>query len=77
MIKKIILLFMLQFVLSYSLHANEQLNIFACEPEWKALAEEIGGNNIGIHPTSKPAPLQKIRSARLILAIKLGLARIW
>ena len=37
---------MLQFVLSYSLHANEQLNIFACEPEWKALAEEIGGNNV-------------------------------
>ena len=36
----------LQFIFSYSLHANEQLNIFACEPEWKALADEIGGNKV-------------------------------
>ena len=28
--------------------ANAALNIFACEPEWAALAQEIGGDEVKV-----------------------------
>ena len=79
---------MLQFVLSYSLQANEQLNIFACEPEWKALAEEIGGNNVKAisathakqdphHIRARPSLIAKIRRADLIFCSGAGLEVGW
>ena len=29
--------------------ANANLNILACEPEWAALAKQIGGNKVKVH----------------------------
>ena len=46
MLKKLGALIILQFIFSTSLYANDKLNIFACEPEWKSLAEEIGGDMV-------------------------------
>ena len=88
MVKKIILLVMLQFIFSYSLHANEQLNIFACEPEWKALADEIGGNKVKSisathakqdphHIRARPSLIAKIRRADLIFCSGAGLEVGW
>ena len=41
---KILLIAVLLSVLP--LTASAKLNIFACEPEWQALAEVIGGDNV-------------------------------
>ena len=46
MLKNILVLILVQFIFSSSLLANDKLNIFACEPEWKSLAEEIGGDKV-------------------------------
>ena len=29
-------------------NAQAQVNVFACEPEWAALAEEIGGKHVKV-----------------------------
>ena len=34
---------------------NAALNVFACEPEWAALAKEIGGENLNIHSATTAA----------------------
>lgn len=55
-------------------HAN--INVFACEPEWGALAEEIGGENVNVtvattahqdphHIKAKPSLLAAMRKADL------------
>ena len=46
MLKIITILLLFKFLLSTSSFASDQINIFACEPEWKSLAEEIGGNKL-------------------------------
>jgi zinc/manganese transport system substrate-binding protein len=35
--------------LTASSPASAKLNVFACEPEWGALAAEIGGNNVSVY----------------------------
>ena len=45
MLKKIITLIIIQFSFPSTLIAKE-LNVFACEPEWKSLVEEIGGKKV-------------------------------
>ncbi len=58
-------------------HSFAKVNIFACEPEWKALAEEIGGDNIEAisatsalqdahHLRAKPSLIAKMRQANLV-----------
>jgi len=58
--------------------AQAKLNIFACEPEWKALAEAIGGDKVKVtsattafqdphHIEARPSLIAKTRRADLII----------
>jgi zinc/manganese transport system substrate-binding protein len=66
--------------LSFTLlsQANAKINIFTCEPEWKALAQEIATDNAIIfsatnskqdphHIRAKPSLIAKIRRADLLI----------
>ena len=62
-----------------SIHsAQAALNVFACEPEWGALTQELGGDKVSIytatqalqdvhHVQAKPSLLAKIRSANFVI----------
>ncbi|MGB8855774.1 MAG: zinc ABC transporter substrate-binding protein [Burkholderiales bacterium] len=73
--KKFILMCLL--ILSGS-PANAALNILACEPEWSALAIEIGGDKVSVssatnalqdphHVEAKPSLIAKARNADLLI----------
>ncbi|HEX5538301.1 MAG TPA: zinc ABC transporter substrate-binding protein [Methylophilaceae bacterium] len=58
--------------------AQAALNVFACEPEWGALAQELGGDKVSVynatqalqdvhHVQARPSLLAKIRSAQLVV----------
>jgi zinc/manganese transport system substrate-binding protein len=58
--------------------SNADLNIFACEPEWAAIAQEIGGNKVKStsatnalqdphYIQARPSLIAKIRAADLIV----------
>lgn len=58
--------------------ANAALNVFACEPEWGALAQELGGDKVTVfnatnalqdvhHIEAKPSLVAKLRKAELLL----------
>ena len=58
--------------------ANAALNVFACEPEWAALAKEIGGDNLTIYSATtaaqdphriqaRPSLIAKTRRADLLV----------
>lgn len=58
-------------------HAAAKINIFACEPEWKALAEEIGQEKVEVISATtahqdphfiraKPSLIAKMRNADLV-----------
>ncbi|MEN8170753.1 MAG: zinc ABC transporter substrate-binding protein [Pseudomonadota bacterium] len=58
--------------------AVAQLNIFACEPEWAALAMELGGNKVAVytatsaqqdphHIQARPSLIAKVRRADLVV----------
>ncbi len=68
--------------------AQAELNIFACEPEWAALAEEIGGDKVKTfaatharqdphHIRARPSLIAKARRADLILCSGAGLEAGW
>lgn len=72
--KRIILAFTL---LCYSTFAHADLNIFACEPEWGALAQELGGDKVtaynattGLqdphHIEARPSLIAKARQADML-----------
>src|SRR3954469_2670746 len=63
-------------LLAFPAHAN--LNVFACEPEWAALAREIGGDKVSVysattarqdphHIEARPSLIARIRSADLVV----------
>ena len=65
-----------------------EVNIFACEPEWAALAEEIGGDKVKTfaatharqdphHIRARPSLIAKARRADLILCSGAGLEQGW
>jgi len=71
------LLILLVFICSYS-SAQAKLNVFACEPEWGALAQEIGGKKVSIynathglqdphHIEARPSLIAKARRADLLI----------
>ena len=87
MLKKIITLIIIQFSFSSTLIAKE-LNVFACEPEWKSLVEEIGGEKVKAisathakqdphHIRARPSLIAKIRRADLIFCSGAGLEVGW
>ena len=55
-----------------------KLRVFSCEPEWAALAEEIGGDHVDVHSATsahqdvhyiqaRPSLISKLRSADLLI----------
>lgn len=71
-----------------SIHAHAALNIFACEPEWAALAQELGGDKISVysattgmqdphHIQPRPSLIAKARSANLVVCTGAGLEEGW
>lgn len=68
--------------------AFAKMNIFACAPEWGALAEQIGGNNIDVytasnanqdihHMRAKPSLLAAMRKADLVICSGASLEVGW
>jgi zinc/manganese transport system substrate-binding protein len=66
------------FTILFSLPAAAALNVFACEPEWAALAQELGGDKISAYSATtalqdphrmeaKPSLIARIRSADLVV----------
>ncbi|HXZ55790.1 MAG TPA: zinc ABC transporter substrate-binding protein [Burkholderiales bacterium] len=60
------------------LPASAALNVFACEPEWGALAQEIGGDRVSVYSATtalqdphrieaRPSLIARIRSADLLI----------
>jgi zinc/manganese transport system substrate-binding protein len=61
-----------------ALPARASLNVFACEPEWAALAREIGGDRVSVyaattarqdphHIEARPSLIARVRSADLVV----------
>jgi zinc/manganese transport system substrate-binding protein len=64
------------------------LNVFACEPEWVALVQELGGDRVSVyvatnafqdphHIQARPSLLAKARSAQLMVCTGLELEIGW
>ncbi|MFN2644600.1 MAG: metal ABC transporter solute-binding protein, Zn/Mn family, partial [Burkholderiales bacterium] len=62
----------------FALCASAALNVFACEPEWAALAKEIGGDKVRAvsattalqdphHIEARPSLIARVRSADLLV----------
>jgi len=65
-------------ILGLPFTAQAQLNIFACEPEWSALSEEIGGSLVNAtsatnalqdphYVEARPSLISKVRKADLVV----------
>jgi len=68
--------------------ARAALNVFACEPEWGALAQELGGDKVTVysatqalqdvhHVQAKPSLIAKARSANLMVCTGMELEIGW
>lgn len=68
--------------------AEAKVKVFACEPEWKALAEEVGGERVEAysathakqdphHIRAKPSLIAKMRNADLVICSGAGLEVGW
>lgn len=64
--------------LLFSLPAHAALNVFACEPEWGALAQELGGDKVSVyvattglqdphHIQARPSLIARTRNADLVV----------
>jgi zinc/manganese transport system substrate-binding protein len=62
----------------FALPAEAKLNLFACEPEWAALAAELGGDRVQVyaattalqdphHIEARPSLIAKVRKADLLV----------
>lgn len=86
---KKIFLFLLVTLFGFAMQpAQAALNIFACEPEWGALAQELGGDKVSIytatnalqdvhHVQAKPSLIAKARSANLVACTGMELEVGW
>ena len=86
--KQLLSLLVVGLLYAAPLSAQAQVNIFACEPEWAALAEEIGGDKVEAfsathakqnphHIRARPSLIAKARHADLILCSGAGLEVGW
>lgn len=75
-------------LLLFSPAARASVNVFACEPEWAALAKEIGGDAVAVtaattgtqdphHVSAKPSLLAAMRRADLVFCTGAGLEAGW
>ena len=64
--------------IAFALPARANLNVFACEPEWAALAREIGGEKVSAysattarqdphHIEARPSLIARVRTADLVV----------
>jgi zinc/manganese transport system substrate-binding protein len=85
MYKKLILILSLLYM-AQAVQAN--IRIFACEPEWAALASELGGNKVDIyqatsafqdphHIEARPSLIAKMRRADMLVCTGAGLEEGW
>ena len=76
--KQLSTIFLLILLLGLPLSALAELRIFACEPEWSALAEEIGGDLVKVSSAThalqdphyieaRPSLISKVRKADLVI----------
>lgn len=68
--------------------ANAELSVFACEPEWQALADEIGGDRVSTwsattayqdphHVQARPSLIARLRRADLLFCTGAELEAAW
>ncbi len=80
------IVFVLLLIAVSDVHAN--LNVFACEPEWAAMAKELGGDRLTIysattsmqdphHIQARPSLIAKARSADLLVCSGAELETGW
>lgn len=73
---------------SWSSSAQATLNVFACEPEWKALIEELGGGKVKVfsattafqdshHIEARPSLIVKVRNADMLVCTGADLESAW
>ena len=71
-----------------TLTAQAEVNVFACEPEWAALAQELGGDKVQTFSAThakqnphfiraRPSLIAKARRADLIICSGAGLEVGW
>jgi zinc/manganese transport system substrate-binding protein len=86
--KKTLLINLILVSLGLSLQTQARIEIFTCEPEWKALAEAIGGDKVTAQSATtafqdphyvdpKPSLIAKVRSVDLIICSGSGLEADW
>ena len=75
-------------LLALPMNVQAKLNVFACEPEWGALAKEIGDNKLNIivathakqdphYIRARPSLIAKIRRADMVICSGAGLEIGW
>lgn len=85
---KVILRLLAVWSLLMASQASAQMNVFACEPEWAALAEELGGEKLTIysattamqdphHIQARPSLIAKARRADLLVCTGAELETGW
>ena len=86
--KQCIQVIALSLFLMVSQAANAALNVFACEPEWGALAIELGGDKVSVfnatnalqdvhHIEAKPSLVAQLRKADLLICTSAELEVGW
>lgn len=75
-------------LVAFTQSATAAINVFACEPEWGALSQELGGDKVSVynatqalqdvhHVQAKPSLIAKMRSANLVVCTGLELEIGW
>jgi zinc/manganese transport system substrate-binding protein len=83
---KLLLTGVLLYTVSASVHAA--IEVFACEPEWAALIEELGGDHVKVssattglqdvhHIQARPSLIARVRRADLLICTGAGLEEAW
>lgn len=86
--KNVIIFLTALLALGHTTPAQAALNIFACEPEWAALAKDIGGDHVDVtsatkgtedphHVRAKPSLLAAMRRADMVFCTGAGLEAGW
>ncbi|MDR1694255.1 MAG: zinc ABC transporter substrate-binding protein [Lactobacillaceae bacterium] len=76
------------FLMFQPFYARAEINIFACETEWAALAEELGGDKVSVFSATtalqdphtiaaRPSLISKIRNADMLVCSGGGLEAGW
>lgn len=74
--KTVKLLFLLALALAGTT-AHAALNVFACEPEWGALARELGGERLNVHTATTALQDPHRIEARPSLMAKMRQSVFW